>query len=132
GYLKPESVIMLKARSKNLTGFPISNTKISGPNPMAAAANTNCYASGMLMKYLIIYLCVTVKGLPFSICFLNKGITQPLEPKTLPNLVIINLVLPAETVFWQHTIISAIRLVAPITFVELTALSVEIKINLST
>ena len=99
---------------------------------MAAASNTNCEASGMVMKYLIMSLCVTVKGPPLSICFLNNGITEPLEPKTLPNLVIMNLVLPAATVFWQQTIISAMRLVAPITFVGLTALSVEIKINLST
>lgn len=29
---------------------------------------------------------VTVTGPPFLICFLNNGITEPLDPNTLPNL----------------------------------------------
>ena len=34
-----------------------------------------------------------VIGPPFVICSSNIGTTDPLEPKTFPNLVIINLVL---------------------------------------
>ena len=29
-----------------------------------------------------------VNGPPSSICFLNNGTTEPLEPNTLPNLVV--------------------------------------------
>ena len=38
------------------------------------------------MKNLVISLCVTVTGPPFSICFKNSGITEPFDPKTFPNL----------------------------------------------
>ena len=38
------------------------------------------------MKYLIISGCVTVTGPPSLICFLNNGMTDPFDPKTLPNL----------------------------------------------
>ena len=67
-------------------------------------------------------------GPPLDICSRNRGITDPEEFITLPNLTIDNLE------FWfislrTCTAISAILLDAPITFVGLTALSVEINTN---
>ena len=47
-------------------------------------------ASGIVMKYLIISGCVTVTGAPLSIWRRNNGITEPFEPRTLPNLVVTN------------------------------------------
>ena len=82
------------------------------------------------MKYLIISLCVNVTGPPSDICFLNKGITEPLLPNTFPNLTATNSVL--LFLFNACTIISHKRLVAPITLVGFTALSVDIKTNFST
>ena len=77
-------------------------------------------------------------GPPFLICFSNKGITDPLEPKTLPKRVVTNCVTglsPACSLIilfrlWQY--ISQIRLEHPITFVGLTALSVDIITNFLT
>ena len=60
---------------------------------MYPASNTNWHASGIVIKYLVISGWVTVIGPPDSICFLNLGITEPLDPKTFPNLVVINFVL---------------------------------------
>ena len=75
-------------------------------------------------------LWVKVKGPPCSICFLNNGITEPLEPNTLPKRVVMNLVLLS---FCRQLIyISAKRLVAPITLVGFTALSVDINTNFLT
>src|SRR5450830_534920 len=75
-----------------------------------------------------------VTGPPLAICSLNLGITLPLLPNTLPKRTITNLV-PAllsscKDLFCKpwHTI-SASRLLAPITLVGLTALSVEISTN---
>lgn len=65
---------------------------------------------------------------PSSICFLNRGITDPLLPSTFPKRTEINFV---KSDFLERSvmIISAIRLLAPITFVGFTALSVEIITN---
>ena len=71
--------------------------------------------------------CVTVTGPPALICFLNNGITDPFDPSTFPNLTATNSVL--DFLLYDCTIISQILFVAPMTFVGLTALSVEIKIN---
>lgn len=72
---------------------------------------------------------VTVTGPPSSICFLNSGMTEPLEPKTFPNRTATNSV--RDFFPKVYTIISQIRLVAPIILVGFTALSVEIRINFS-
>ena len=73
---------------------------------------------------------VSVTGPPAAICRLNSGMTEPLLPSTLPKRVALKLVLlpPARL----STIISHMRLVAPITLVGLTALSVEIIVNFFT
>ena len=42
------------------------------------------------MKYLVVSLSVTVTGPPFEICSLKIGITEPEEPKKLPNLTLVN------------------------------------------
>ena len=73
---------------------------------------------------------VRVTGPPLAICRLNSGITEPAEPKTFPNRVALYTVFPQ--VLALPTIISHIRLVAPITLVGFTALSVETIINRST
>ena len=44
------------------------------------------------MKYLVISGSVIVTGPPFEICFLKIGTTDPEDPKTFPNLVVIILV----------------------------------------
>ena len=69
-------------------------------------------------------------GPPFLICSLKIGITEPLEPSTLPNLTAANFVL--YLLPFDCKIISVKRFEAPIAFVGFTALSVEIIINLST
>ena len=44
---------------------------------------TNCAASVIVMKYLIIFGSVTVIGPPDSICWLNSGTTEPDEELTV-------------------------------------------------
>src|SRR5882724_2578141 len=75
--------------------------------------------------------CVTVIGPPRAICSLNFGITLPLEPSTLPKRTAM------KRVAWPciascDKAISAARLLAPITLLGLTALSVEISMKRST
>ena len=74
--------------------------------------------------------CVIVIGPPFRICFLNNGITEPDEPNTLPKRTILKQVwepFNCSDNACKHS--SAIRLLAPITFVGRTALSVEMSTN---
>ena len=73
-----------------------------------------------------------VMGPPASICFLKSGITEPLLPKTFPNLVVINLVLFSGKNCKDCTNNSADLLEAPITLVGFTALSVETITNVFT
>ena len=73
---------------------------------------------------------VTVTGPPASICFLNSGMTEPLLPSTLPKRTATKSV--CERSLYDWIIISQILLVAPMTLVGLTALSVEIITNLPT
>ena len=68
---------------------------------------------------------VTVTGPPRAICSLNFGITLPLLPSTLPNRTAMKRVPACSAASWLSTI-SAARLLAPITLVGLTALSVLI------
>ena len=65
-------------------------------------------------------------GPPAAICLSNNGITEPVDPSTLPKRTVRKRVLcfSAVSKLWQ--IDSAARLVAPIIFVGSTALSVEI------
>ena len=58
-----------------------------------------------------------------AICSLNLGITLPLEPSTLPKRTAMKRVPGCSAASCEITI-SAARLVAPITLVGLTALSV--------
>ena len=75
--------------------------------------------------------CVTVTGPPAAICFLNSGMTLPLEPSTLPKRTAAKTV---DVVLWERywITISPIRLLAPMTLVGLTALSVEMKMKRET
>ena len=90
----PERAIMRFARSAMRTGLPMSKTKIYPPLPIVPASNTSLQASGMSMKKRMMSGWVTVIGPPIAICFLKIGITEPLLPKTLPNLVVTNWVTP--------------------------------------
>ena len=83
------------------------------------------------MKNRVMSGCVTVTGPPRAICSLNFGITLPLEPSTLPKRTAENTV-PDPCVARCDSTRSAARLLAPITFVGLTALSVLIITNRST
>ena len=71
----------------------------------------------------MIRLSVTVTGPPLAIWRLNNGITDPALPSTFPKRVALYFTFPCVLALW--TIISHILLVAPITFVGLTALSVD-------
>lgn len=67
----------------------------------------------------------------------NRGITEPLDPSTLPNRVVINWVAPftrpsTMALLRLCTYISQMRLEQPITLVGFTALSVEIMTNFLT
>ena len=84
----------------------------------------------MVIKYRVISGSVTVTGPPASICFLNKGMTEPRLPSTLPKRTVIYFV--SYVSFIDMITFSATRFVAPITLVGLTALSVEIMTNRST
>ena len=70
----------------------MSSTKISPPFAMPPAWMTSCTASGMVMKKRSMSGCVTVTGPPSAICFLNRGITLPLLPSTLPKRTAANTV----------------------------------------
>ena len=72
-------------------------------------------------------LSVTVTGPPLRICLRKSGITLPAEPRTLPKRTATYSV--AERSLIICTIISHRRLDAPMTFVGLTALSVEMRIK---
>ena len=82
------------------------------------------------MKKRVMSLCVTVTGPPCAIWRWNVGTTLPLVPSTLPKRTAEKCV--ALSCSKLCTIISAMRLVAPMTLVGLTALSVEIITKRST
>jgi hypothetical protein len=85
----------------------------------------------MVMKYLNIRM--RNRDWPHERFVLNKGTTEPLEPKTLPKRVVMNFVAFTLSLFdlliagIEH--ISLILLLAPITLLGLTALSVETMTN---
>ena len=64
----------------------ILRIKISSPFALTAHFNTKSIVSAILIINLVIWGAVRVTGPPFFICLLNKGISDPLESKTLPNL----------------------------------------------
>ena len=86
---------MRRARSSILTDSPMSKTKIWLPVDIVAASITRRQASGMVMKKRVISGCVTVTGPPLAICSRKRGITEPLEPRTLPKRVVTKRVFPA-------------------------------------
>ena len=108
----------------------MSSTKISPPCAYSPACNTSATASGIVIKYLIIRLSVTVTGPPSSICFLNSGITLPLLPSTFPKRTATKSV--SVCLFIICITISHRRLDAPMILVGLTALSVDISTNFFT
>ena len=75
------------------------------------------------MKYRRTSGSVTVTGPPRAICSRKIGTTEPAEPSTLPNRTALNCVF--ERSASARTTISPTRLLAPITEVGRTALSVE-------
>ena len=66
---------------------------------------------------------VSVSGPPFLICDSNRGMTLPWEPSTLPKRTATHCIFVLRAKLWMS--ISVTRLVAPMTLVGLTALSVE-------
>ena len=82
------------------------------------------------MKKRVMSGCVIVSGSPFSSCAWKIGTTLPVEPSTLPKRTDTY----GRPVRWaaSATSISAIRLLAPITLVGRTALSVDTNTNRST
>ena len=85
----------------------------------------------MVIKKRVISGCVTVTGPPSAICFLNRGMTLPLLPSTLPKRTATKSVLGLRR-FIICTTISHRRLEAPMMLVGFTALSVEISTNFFT
>ena len=83
------------------------------------------------MKYRITSGCVTVTGPPLRICSWKSGTTDPEEASTLPKRTIAKRVFEPRPCRACSTI-SAARLVAPITLVGFTALSVETSTKAST
>ena len=94
---------------------------------MATACSTSCVASVVVIKYRVASRLVTVTGPPSAICRWNSGTTLPFEPSTLPNRTI-TLRITVSRVH-SETNSSTNRLVAPITLVGRTALSVEMSTN---
>ena len=88
------------------------------------------------MKYREASGWVMVIGPPELICCWNKGITEPEEPSTFPKRTMAKRVCFCLSVHlaWESPCVinSAIRLVAPMILLGRTALSVEIRIKLST
>ena len=76
---------MFSARSRILTGSPMSSTKIWPRPPIAPAWITSAAASGIVMKKRVISASVTVTGPPRSIWRRKSGITEPVESSTLPK-----------------------------------------------
>ncbi len=72
---------------------------------------------------------MTVTGPPAAIWLRNFGMTLPVEPSTLPKRTATKRVRPPPSP-WQSS--SASRLLAPMTLVGFTALSVEMSTNFST
>ena len=86
----PASWITRSASSATRIGLPMSSTKIwplarVSVMPWPAACRISRDASGMVMKKRVICGWVTVSGPPFSSCERNSGITEPVEPRTLPK-----------------------------------------------
>ena len=69
-------------------------------------------------------------GPPLWICFSKRGITDPVDPSTLPKRRILKFVLEFLLIIWIY--FSQSLFVAPIIFEGLTALSVDINIILGT
>ena len=70
----------------------MSKANISPPSPKVAASSTSEQASDMSMKYRMMRGWVTRTGPPRRIWSRNMGITEPFEPSTLPNRVVMNCV----------------------------------------
>ena len=92
---------------------------------MLKANQTNLTASSRSIKNLVILLSVIVKY-PFFCCSIKNGITDPLEPITLPYLTIVNFViLSLEYSDSAANNLSAANFVAPYKFIGFEALSVD-------
>ena len=87
----------------------------------------------MLIINLVISDSVRVMGPPCRICSLNMGITEPREPKTLPNRVEAKTgPLPRKVLLAAVISRSPMSLVVPITLVGFTALSELVKMTVFT
>ncbi|OPZ63536.1 MAG: hypothetical protein BWY83_03383 [bacterium ADurb.Bin478] len=95
--------------------------------PMIIAWRTRLTASGMLIKNRSMLGSVIRTGPPFSICFMNSGTTLPWLFNTLPKRTMIKRVWLYSEKDLRYS--SATRLVAPMTLLGFTALSVEMAMN---
>ena len=73
---------------------PCRRRRSRRPRRFVPASRTSSQASGISMKYLMMLGSVTVTGPPALIWRSKIGITEPLEPKTLPKRVVMNWVCP--------------------------------------
>ena len=72
----------------------MSRTNSSPLLAIAPLWRTSCDASGIVIKYLMIRLSVTVTGPPLAIWRLNNGITDPALPSTFPKRVALYFTFP--------------------------------------
>ena len=119
---------LLAARYTEFLQGAVIDGRVIQPLRLVAPDNTVLVAL-YTMKKRVMSGWVTVTGPPRAICSENRGITLPALPNTLPKRTRTNCV-PLPCRLWQT--ISASRFDAPITFVGLTALSVETNTNFST
>ncbi len=122
-FLFPISLAITSAKSIILNPG-IFITKISPPTDCSAALKSSPIASSKDMINLVILLSVKVIRLETSICFLNKGITLPLEPMTLPALIQLKTVFPILRLALTISLSDA-ALETPYKLIGFTALSVE-------
>ena len=109
-----------------MTGIFVTNT--SPPLALTTDFSTSLAASGTVMTKRVILLSVMVKGPPFLIWRTKRGTTEPREPITLPNLVLLKILRPSFFTALAAVIsFSPISFEVPITLVGFTALSLLVK-----
>ena len=123
---------MTRARSSiRQTDILVTNT--SPPRARKTASITSDTACAKVMMNRDMSGWVSVTGPPPAICCRKTWITDPLEPRTLPNRHAARIVRPLRLCMLAAvTRRSAISLEVPMTLVGLTALSDEVSRNRST
>ena len=111
----------------------IIGSSSSGVTVPVAESITSRTASEMLMIKRVMLKSVSVTGPPFLICSRKMGITDPRDPRTLPNRVDAKIgPFPLKLLLAAVMSRSPMSLEVPMTFVGLTALSEEVKMTRST